>query len=849
MINNFLFNRTSTPPSTEYFLKRPHINELLENAIKKPLTTVIAGAGYGKTQSVSSYLESSGKKIIWFQLSELDNLAMRLWERIVYEFRIYNINLANNLKALGYPETKAAFDKFLYLLTETITNLKNFVIVFDDLHLINNNVVLNFLEKLIMSQIPNLSFVLISRTKPNLDLSPMFSKNLVGIITEDDLRFSKDEIRLYYQRQNLYLNEKLISDIYQNTEGWILAAYLVGLSLKKVSSDNLSFIAFVKVNIYELIEKEIFATASLELQHFLLEFAILDVVPKGLLKELPNYNDSLFSEMTKANLLMQYDSTSDHYRMHNLFRDFLLERKGTLTTEQIVNIYHIAAEWYEKNGYKSEAINYYEKCDNYNKIFDIILSDSRTVVRDIADLYIRLIDQAPKKLIEKQPIMLVVKAIYLINNNKIEQAADELAFLRKKYEALPEKAENKAILGETYIWLALISIIKQNYEFEELFNKSALCLPEGSALIDYRMNIADGINICGIKNPAAGELKKYYDAMFRTMPLASKVMKGCCSGAEYLNAADSYFMTGNIKEAEENAFKAVFHARKKLQYGIECMANFILLRIYVLKGDYTEASAILKQMQEPINILENSNLYQYDIVKGWFFVKISEINKVAEWIRHEEETKKMLPPVTIGREYLVRSDCFLAENRYVELLAYMELTDNLYAERGILYAIIQNKITKAIIYNYMSNYEGSINALTEAYELSNPNNLIIQYIEYGNQMKTLISAAKKNKNCKIPAEWLNKIYTESSSYAKQLLSIAKAYKEDNSIKKDKIILTRQEKEVLNCLDGGLTRVETADNLNLSVNTVKSILQNIYSKLGVSSSADAVRIAAEMNQFN
>jgi len=34
------------------FLKRPRVDSLLKSAIQKPLTTVVAGAGYGKTQAV-----------------------------------------------------------------------------------------------------------------------------------------------------------------------------------------------------------------------------------------------------------------------------------------------------------------------------------------------------------------------------------------------------------------------------------------------------------------------------------------------------------------------------------------------------------------------------------------------------------------------------------------------------------------------------------------------------------------------------------------------------------------------------------------------------------------------------
>jgi LuxR family maltose regulon positive regulatory protein len=51
--------------------------------------------------------------------------------------------------------------------------------------------------------------------------------------------------------------------------------------------------------------------------------------------------------------------------------------------------------------------------------------------------------------------------------------------------------------------------------------------------------------------------------------------------------------------------------------------------------------------------------------------------------------------------------------------------------------------------------------------------------------------------------------------------------------------------MLQYLSQGMTREEIADFLSLSVNTVKSAIQNIYSKLGAVNKADAVRIGSSL----
>jgi len=55
-------------------------------------------------------------------------------------------------------------------------------------------------------------------------------------------------------------------------------------------------------------------------------------------------------------------------------------------------------------------------------------------------------------------------------------------------------------------------------------------------------------------------------------------------------------------------------------------------------------------------------------------------------------------------------------------------------------------------------------------------------------------------------------------------------------------LTSRERDVLACLTEGLGRVEVAARLHVSINTVRTHIQNILSKLGVKSSVSAVALA-------
>ena len=832
------------PPVTEHLFKRPDVERLLQNAFRKPLTTVIAGAGYGKTQAVLSALGGMDCSAAWIQLSELDNHVARLWERMADAFKPWSRSFHDSLISIGYPKSIAVFDQFLKLLTKGTLQKKPFIFVLDDFHLIHNEAILNFIEMFISARVQNFSLVLISRKKPDISLTGMLSKGLLARVTEDDLRLSEDETADYLRAQGLELAESTISDIYSYTDGWIFAVYLVGLAARYGDIQNPVF--SIKIDIFDLIEKEVFKYASGELQDLLIKTALLDTIPSGLLRELSGNNHTLISEMTQMSMFIRYDAFSDSYRMHHLFKDFLLERKAAPAEPDIFKLHLTAAEWYSENDQKSEAIFHYREIGCFKEIFELIISIPGRVLYEAAETLVELIDRAPDDVVRAMPVIRVAKAGYMFNNNRLDEALRELSQLRAEYEALPETKENQAVLGEAYLLLAVIYMVSSDYAFEELFKMADERLPEGSRLVDYRTGMAEGVNACSISDPAAGELKRYQEALFRAAPYASRAMNGCCYGLEYLNAAESSLYTGDLKAAERYSFEAIYNSRKYRQYDIEYVANFALVRVYTAKGSYEKATGVLEQMRVQLETLNHADCISlYAIISGWFYAKLGKTDLVDKWIRYEEETRKILAPVVIGREYLVRSECLLEEERYYELLAFMDQTDNIYEDRGYLYAVIQNKIARAIVHHYMGNQAESIRFLEEAYELSHPNDLVMQYIEYGNKMRTLIYSAKQNKNCKIPGDWLDRIHTKSSSYAKMLSQLVSAYEKAHATDvRGQISLSKRESEVLGHLDSGLTRKEIAATCYVSLSTVNSILKNIYDKLGASNALEALRIAKE-----
>lgn len=828
------------------YLRRPRLDTLLAEAFTKPLTLLVAGAGYGKSYAVNSALEAAQRKYAWLHLCELDDMAVVFWRRLVSAIKIRAPKLAARMDALGYPDSPISFYSLLNLIEDEVRHEKSFVLVLDDFHSIRNQDILHFLERLITASIPNFSLVLLSRETPRLPLAGVLAKGMMARITEEDLRFTPQEMEAYYR---LYgeTDATMLSNLYTYTEGWILAIYLVGVSLQRMSGEQ-NPLPQAKIDIFALIEEEIYGVMSKELQKLLIKISIFEVAPMALLEALAADTPGLLAEMAVLRPLIRYNPHLRRYRLHNLFKDYLAEKKNILTDAEIKHTHLVAARWYESDGHPEEALAHYRKCGHYSEIFDIILSTRNHVTKDVANAYIALIEGAPPDILRERPIMQVVRAKYLFNNNRLAEAETALRSMRRQYEFLPPSEANRALLGEVYILLALISIVKQNDDFVEFFQKADACLPKGSVLIDHRLNLAEGINLVGIRHPVAGELQRYQDALFVAAPFAARAMNGCSYGMEYLNATDAAYMTGDMQAAEAYAYETIYRARRQTQYGIELIANFYLVRLFTYKGNYAKIALILGQLKEKVDWLQSIDCTtMYDMIEGWFYVKIGRPNRVAEWILREEVAEKVLAPVFWGRENIVRYDNYLAAGKDLELLAFIRQSDNYCEERGMLYARIQNRIAESIVHHYLGHHEDSVSLLQTAYELSYANGLILPFIEYGSRMRTVIQSALQTPGCTVPRAWLESIQTKSSTYAKRVSQIAKQYSAENEqAAHAPVNLSKRELEVLTCLCQGMTKNEIADACALSPNTVRSTQQSVFSKLGAVNGLDAVRIATMRN---
>ena len=850
MPEKFFNVHTPIASGNQIYLERPRIDRLLERAVQNPIVTVTAGAGYGKTCTVYSFARKYNARTAWIQCSGRDNVGERFWENFVSTVSAISKKTADKFRQIEFPATPQQFDHYLEIARENILFNEKYILVYDDLHLITDRSVLRFLEYSITGAFPNITTILVSRTEPAINLAKPVAKKLISRITEDELRFSLNEMVSYFNLQKIHPAPQTTAALYRDTEGWAIAIHLAGLSLKNQGTAYVS--RALRSNTYKLIESEIMLDISPELRRFLIKLSLIENHGADLVREIGNDN-SLPAEMGKMESFIRFDSYINAYHIHHLFMDYLREQQTELSEEEKKDTLTKAALWCAANNQKMDAIIYFEKTGDYDSIIKIFNTLTLLMPTRMARFVFDILERAPKAFFLNHPETIEIRTRTLNSLGLYEQSRKETLEVLPRFEALGETPEKHRIIMSCYLNLGFIALIEaiytRRYDFIDYFIKARDESKRAGYTVQAPIN---GINIssytCRITAPASGkDIEEYIAAIKKIVPCSAEAMGGCQSGMHELALGEYAFFRGQLSEAEELLVKSAVKARRHQQYEIENRSLFYLLRIYLSRGNSAELENVLVQLKAQIEEQFYLNRYFYhDIVMGWYFIQTGRKELTASWLKSDYEEGELNNRMR-GLEKLVKAKYYFAEKRYPAALASIE---NLEEAEPLLFGDIEMKALEAICRYHLQDKEKAYCALEKAYALAAPAGLFMPFTELGKDMRALAGAAKKDMASGRPVPeldpgWLDMIHRDASIYAKRQYRLKQGKPGMRQPgKRESALLSHREKEVLTGLSRGLTREEIAGSASISPNTVKSVTRSIYNKLGALNQADAVRIAAE-----
>jgi LuxR family maltose regulon positive regulatory protein len=826
-------------------LQRTRVDALLDQALKRPVTTIVAGPGYGKSIAVYSYLREREHLAVWVQLAESDNMPTHFWETFSRAFAPLNLELSAALTSVGFPES----DEMRYLVLELFENAIrrrfNYVFVFDDLHLLTEGPALDFIRRFAQGASDVTHIILISRHDAALGVSGLLKKSQLSHIDESAFQFTYGEVIEYFHQMGLTPSDEILNDIYRNTEGLPFLVALAARLMERNPGDQGYIRAILKEGFEQIIDAYLFSVISDELKHFLLKLSLVGHLSLEFINEIEN-GRRLLGELVRATALIRYDRYMHVYRIHHLLLGFLGKRQDMLTESERLEAYTKAARWCAANGYRLDALRYHHKAGDYGSIIALSYTYPLVMPIDVARELFEMFEAASDEVLDSHPAGRILYARLTMTvgriDEAIEQVRDGIALLEKR----PLSAANSRTLMGLHNNLGFAEMLKypvtgdcgfyRHFEDALKYFKMSGDPPAGGYQVYNVGPYAFRIGRDGTEDPDA-----YIEAIRRAAACTTITMRGCMHGFDSLIQAEYAFFRGQNDEAENHALRCIAAAHAYGQFEIESRALFILIRIYLQMGRYEMIKDALAQLEALTE--EESFTYRhltYEVISSWLFAAIGEVNQVASWLRSEHWSAGQNRIIS-GIDDFAKARYHLAQKNYQTLLSFVDSRTPRYGVAHFIIGRIGALAMKSVCLLRLGDKEEAFACLKEGYDLLHPLGLDASFVELGSETRSLINAALKASVPGIPTEWLEQVRSRAAAYAKRVAFVRSRYQAAHSIEAS-VRLTARELEILRDLTHGLSRTEISLAHSMSLNTVRSMLQLIFDKLGAENAMDAIRIA-------
>ncbi len=756
--------------------------------------------------------------------------------------------IVESLKELGCPDSAAQFDTFLRIFTTEINNGAPVILVADNLQDIVGSPGYSFLEYLVDADLNDLCVFAVSNTSNDIDLLARNNHKGSFFICDSDLALTPDEIRTVFETRGIDISDHTVQDVHDKTEGWPLPVYLMATQ-PAASKEALLVPANMDLPpISRIFENNFFAGYSQDIRTLLIKLSLLNEFSVEIIKQLAGQDTDIAEivQVFEHNMFVHLDRSANMFSFQAMYKGFLAEKAAWLAKSDISRVHSIAGDYFLKNNRVMEAIDAYGQSENYPQLLEAVKAGCGLPPnRSLVDYLLRQLSVFPLSFAEENPMVDYLRASLYLQSLEFDKAGDILHALAKKFSG---QARHKSMLGEVYILLAALSLINMDYSFADYYKKAAGCLPHGSAIMSKNTLMIENSNTLLVPKATPGSLDKMVQLFHKAAPDIEHVMNGGGRGLNLLFSAEAFYHRFDLENATEQAYQCIYRAQENSQHDLVLDAYQLLAKIAMLRGNYSELRSNIDIIG---NYIERHNLpslyYIRDLTEAWFYTNMGELTKIAPWILDLSPPGDEHAPIFSGYEKVIHPQFLMIQERYHEAIALLDTYEEHYKKRGLWSAVLTSKITRAIAYHRMGNNETASKNLWHAYEMTYANGVITPFIEFAKYMRTLVDVAHGNPAYNFEATWLDNLRIKSSSYSKRLLSMIRHHHSLSSMPAGphQPKLSKREKEILQYLSQGMTREEIADFLCLSVNTVKSTIQNTYTKLNAVNRADAVRIATSL----
>ncbi len=343
-------------------IRRSSLIERLARGDSRPIVSVVAPAGYGKTTLLSQWAERNSQAIAWVSVDQGDNDPKVLLSYVAEALNAVEPVGKRVFDALASPASSVPGSVVPRLCSALSSMISPVVLVLDDVHLLHNSECRAALSVL-ADYVPSGSrLVLAGRTEPPVRVARLRAEGRLVEIGPGDLSLTAEEAASLLRAAEVMLGDEEVAELHRRTEGWPVGLYLAALFLREGGSPRgaASFGGDDRF-LSEYVESEFLARISSSQRVFLTRTAVLERMSGPLCEavlDVPGSAATLADLARSNSLLVPLDRRGQWYRYHHLFRDLLQAELERVEPDLLPVLRRRAAAWSLAHDLAEEALEY-----------------------------------------------------------------------------------------------------------------------------------------------------------------------------------------------------------------------------------------------------------------------------------------------------------------------------------------------------------------------------------------------------------------------------------------------------------------------------------------------------------
>lgn len=881
---------------------RPRLTNLLEKGLGRKLTLLSAPAGSGKTTLLAEWHSTragSTFPLAWVSLDESDNDPVRFWRYVITALRTLSPSVGEESLAELATAQPAPIEAILTSLINSVLEELNtdFALVLDDYHFIKLASIHTGLAYLLQHMPSNMHLVIATRTDPiELPLPRYRVRREMVEIRSEELRFTLEDATTFFEKVlDVSLKPAEIETLQERTEGWAAGLQLAALSLQghKDPAVFLRFFSGSQPLVLDYLADEVLFHQSEPVKEFLLHTAFLGQLNEGLAQAVSGQPDSreMLEKLDRANLFVsRLELTSEWYRYHPLFAEFLVSLLKRTAPQKLVELHRRAASWYQANGFEIEALTHNLEGRDYSKVVELLNNLVLPLVHQGQSVTVMgWFEALPEDILNQNPRLYSLFATALMMANRFD-----------KMETLLEQAENSyrqqgdvdglayplalrsllfLVRGETETAKTMARLILDMALAENDLSHMIACVTMGSAyLLEGAVEEAESwlnrgthpwveLQIRNMLAEASFLRGNLSEALQQSNDLlAQATMMTWQKGFARVRLASIYYEWNRLDEARYWVDQAISRSHDQQQSAYLPEACLVLAWIEWAERKWPLAFQTLDKAAQAAQRLKNPSLKaKVEAWRNWFLLLIDkETGRVWKWVE-EQKILQLSPDQLIfqqERHYLTLVRVLIARGLLDEALLRLDWLVRFAREQGRVTSLVEILGLKALALEASSQKEAALTALAESLDLAVPAGIIRFFLDEGIPMQKLLiqlNIIKPNfdflekllkefdnlppDSAKIPSA--QELKSQSETNAPRLPNLPVGTRRVNNLPSIET-LSERELEVLRLIGEGISNKAIAARLSLSPATVKTHINHLYSKLGVENRVQALDRAKALN---